>query len=375
LRRPDHQRQDAKGNHMSSASTRLANRIKAVVAYKRGVTEIDYFPPEVWIELTSVCNLACIMCPTGLGLVTRPTGFMSFDVFRTIIDDVAPHRPTIMMFLGGESLLNKKAIEMIAYAKSKEVTVSLNTNGTVFTEKLFRALLDVGLDSLTFSFDGYTKAVYERIRVKANYEKVVSNIQSLLRMKKDLGLVKPFVTIYTLAVTEESLENEAEFTQRFEGLPVDRFSVDTPRNWAGVLESGGEVQLTEMGARVTPCHRVWKTTAVLWDGTVVPCCADFSGDMPMGNVKDRPLTELLNTDTYRQLRRAMVARDLEAYPLCRGCDETRPKKTIAGVPVDMLNSFKSEIAETILGERATGWLRRTRYRERRQRNPSSSRTR
>jgi len=351
---------------MNSASTRLANRAKAVLAYRRGNVEIDYFPPEVWIELTSECNLACIMCPTGLGLVTRPTGFMSFDMFRTIIDDVAPHRPTIMMFLGGESLLNKKAIEMIAYAKSREVTVSLNTNGTVFTEKLFRALLEVGLDSMTFSFDGYTKAVYERIRVKANYEKVIANIQAFLGIKKELGLVKPFVTIYTLAVMEESLENEAEFRRHFGGLPVDRFSVDTPRNWAGVLASGGEVQLTEMGNRVTPCHRVWKTTAVLWDGTVVPCCADFSGDMPMGNVKDQPLTELLNTEKYRQLRRAMVERDLDAYPLCRGCDEIRPKKTIAGVPVDMLNSFKSEIAEAVLGERTTGWLRRMRYRDQRQ---------
>jgi radical SAM protein with 4Fe4S-binding SPASM domain len=340
----------------------LANRTKAVVAYKRGDVEIDYFPPEVWVELTSVCNLACIMCPTGLGQVTRPTGFMSFETFRTIIDDVAPHRPTIMMFLGGESLLSKKAVEMIAYAKSKDVAVSLNTNGTVYTEKLFRALLEVGLDYLTFSFDGYTKAVYEKVRVKANYENVISNIQSFLRMKKSMNLKKPFVTIYTLAVKEESLENEADFRRHFDGLPVERFSVDVPRNWAGVLESGGPVQLTEMGERVTPCHRVWKTTAVLWDGSVVPCCADFSGDMTMGNVKDQPLTELLNSEKYRQLRRAMVERDLEAYPLCRGCDEIRPTKTVAGVPVDMLNSFKTEVAEAVLGERMASWLRRMRYR-------------
>lgn len=347
---------------MFPSHTRLANRAKSVLAYKRGNVEIDYFPPEVWIELTSVCNLSCIMCPTGLGQVSRPSGFMSFEVFTSIIDDVAPHRPTIMMFLGGESLLNKRAIEMIAYAKSTGVAVSLNTNGTVFTEKMYRELIEAGLDYLTFSFDGYTKEVYEKIRVKANYETVISNIQTFLKMKKELKLTKPFVTIYTLAVMEESLEHEGEFRQHFDGLPVDRFSVDTPRNWAGVLKSGGPVQLVEMGERATPCHRVWKTTAVLWDGAVVPCCADFSGDMEMGNVKDKPLTELLNSDDYQALRRAMVERDLQAFPLCSGCDETRPTKTVAGVPVDMFNSFKSEVAEAVLGERMARWLRRVRYR-------------
>jgi radical SAM protein with 4Fe4S-binding SPASM domain len=347
---------------MRPGSTRLLNRSKAVLAYKRGDTEIDYFPPELWIELTSVCNLACIMCPTGLGQVTRPTGFMTFDVFKSVIDDVAPHSPTIMMFLGGESLLNKQAVEMVAYAKSKKVAVSLNTNGTVFTEKLFRELVDLGLDYMTFSFDGYTKEVYEEVRVKANYEKVISNIQAFLRIKQESKSAKPFVTIYTLDVMKESLANESAFRSHFAGLPVDRFSVDTPRNWAGVLESDGPVQLTEMGADVTPCHRVWKTTAVLWDGEVVPCCADFSGDMVMGNVKDTPLTELLNSDAYKDLRSAMVSRKLDDYPLCRGCDEIRPKKTLGGVPVDMFNSFKSEIAEAVVGERAATWLRRNRFR-------------
>ena len=44
-------------------------------------------PHEIIIEPTNVCNLKCPVCPTTYGM-ERKNGFMEFNVFKSIIDDL-----------------------------------------------------------------------------------------------------------------------------------------------------------------------------------------------------------------------------------------------------------------------------------------------
>ena len=46
------------------------------------------FPPQVVIETTAACNLACSHC--GHASMTRPKGHMSMPLFRRIVDEVWP---------------------------------------------------------------------------------------------------------------------------------------------------------------------------------------------------------------------------------------------------------------------------------------------
>ena len=48
------------------------------------------FPDRVYVESTNVCNLDCIMCPTGLHIDTRPKGYIEWDLYTAIIDEIAP---------------------------------------------------------------------------------------------------------------------------------------------------------------------------------------------------------------------------------------------------------------------------------------------
>ena len=74
---------------------RLEKRVRArlnmpvkFAAWKLGARRAPIFPDRVYIESTNHCNLKCIMCPTGLGVIQRPKGYMDMDLYRRIVDEL-----------------------------------------------------------------------------------------------------------------------------------------------------------------------------------------------------------------------------------------------------------------------------------------------
>ena len=62
--------------------------------------------------------------------------------------------------------------------------------------------------------------------------------------------------------------------------------------------------------------------AVLSDGTVVPCCLDHEGDVPLGNLFSQELDEILRALPAQALLSGFAARKL-TQPLCRRCGYAR----------------------------------------------------
>ena len=77
-----------------------------------------------------------------------------------------------------------------------------------------------------------------------------------------------------------------------------------------------DVNAPETGTRF--CLGLREQAAVLCDGTVTPCCLDHEGDIPLGNLLERNLEEILDTPRARALVRGFSeGRPPEA--LCRRC--------------------------------------------------------
>ena len=160
--------------------------------YKRGSQKLPYGPLRLWLEPTSFCNLKCPMC-TSKDIPEDKIGYMDWDLYRKIIDEAKGFVYDINLFMGGESLFHKRLPEMIAYAKANGIRTRLSTNATVLTKEQREEPLDAGLDFIIFSFDGYEKEIYEKIRVNANFEKTLGNIRAFLEEKKERGTGKPYV--------------------------------------------------------------------------------------------------------------------------------------------------------------------------------------
>ena len=61
---------------------------------------------------------------------------------------------------------------------------------------------------------------------------------------------------------------------------------------------------------------------MLVDGTVVPCCLDHNGDLPLGNLLNQELEEIMSTDKARGIYKGF-SRKKAVEPLCRRCGYAR----------------------------------------------------
>ena len=70
------------------------------------------------------------------------------------------------------------------------------------------------------------------------------------------------------------------------------------------------------------CYGLRDQAGVLCDGTVVPCCMDHEGDIPLGNLFSQSLGEILASDRAQRIREGF-SRRRATEPLCRTCGFAR----------------------------------------------------
>jgi MoaA/NifB/PqqE/SkfB family radical SAM enzyme len=83
-------------------------------AYEAGITHGPFFPDRLYVESTSFCNLHCVMCPTGIGSIRRPKGYMAMDLYQRIVDEVAPQAPAIVLHSWGEPMMHPRLFDISA---------------------------------------------------------------------------------------------------------------------------------------------------------------------------------------------------------------------------------------------------------------------
>jgi radical SAM protein with 4Fe4S-binding SPASM domain len=305
---------------------------RAAWNYRRHSTRLTYPPLRLWVEPTSVCNLRCVMCPNK-ELKREEKGFMDFALFEKIIREASQFALDLHLYHRGESLLHPRLVEMIQLAEAAGLFVKLHTNATTLDERLSRGIIEAGLDQLTFSFDGFDAATYEKIRVNGRFEKTVANIIGFLEQKKALKAKKPTAILELIAFPEVNPHSQdaarKAFLNRFRGLPLDRIEIRELHNWAGET---GEAPSTQ---HYSLCPFLWLSLIVLWEGTVLPCTQDFHGFYSLGNVREKSLRELWNSPSLVELREKIINQDLASLPTCARCDRLR-RPTWFGIPRDYL---------------------------------------
>ena len=70
------------------------------------------------------------------------------------------------------------------------------------------------------------------------------------------------------------------------------------------------------------CQGLRDHVGVLWDGTVVPCCLDHEGDIPLGNLYDGSLEDIRSSPRARAIYNGF-SQGRAAEELCRRCGYRR----------------------------------------------------
>jgi len=284
---------------------------------------MDYYIPPLpsvyWIDVTRRCNLRCIMCPQSAGL-RNPRAEMALATFRGIINDISQTRPLVKLYLSGEPLLHEGLFEMIAYAAARGCRTMIHTNATLLTAEMSEKILASSLTFLSFSFDGCSREVYEKLRPPASFERVESNIRRFLELRRANGNGGPRTAIEIIRMRDTEGRVEG-FINAWQRSGVDEVRVTGYLTWLGGVEDR-RVNVTHEGDGYKPCAAPFRHGCILCDGTAVPCCLDVNGRMPLGNVTETPFRDLWIGGGYRHLRLQMLTGTLSPLSICHGCDNT-----------------------------------------------------
>lgn len=308
----------------AAASYLISHIIKQPVVWGR--------PVGLMIEPINRCNLQCPLCPIGTGELTREPGAMSLANFIRILDNAGPQIRTLALWNQGEPTINDELPEMIRIAKQRRIYTVTSTNGTLILRRnLARRLIEAGLDELIFSIDGLTQKTYEIYRVGGRLETVVEGMKEVRRLRDELGKTTPRIVMQWLPMKHNTHEIprlrktaagwgadtvEIKTTQIYTDEQAEAFlpEVESLRRY----ERRG--QKWETKRRYQSCRRLWFSTVVDWDGTVIPCCFDKDEDYPMGNALTEDLATIWKGKAYSRLRRVLL-KEGRREEMCRNCTE------------------------------------------------------
>lgn len=289
-------------------------------------------PVHLTIEPTNACNLRCPVCETGNGTMARKTGLVSFEKYRALIDQVAPHTAVLMFYFMGEPFLNKHAYEMIRYARDKGLWVETCSNGDYVDAA---GIIYSDVNEISFQIGGMTQETHEKYRVRGNLERVQQNLMELLDLRRRTPNSSVRVNV-GFVVMRHNEHEVPEFLRWAKEIQVDTANVIDPcvrtvkegerllpsdrRYWFYDEEAFRRGVLKPKHLPDNECTWIWNSVVVAWDGSVVPCCRDPNGRHVMGNVFDTPLSDIWNGPEMRAFRQRIITNqgDVDICKLCSG---------------------------------------------------------
>lgn len=281
------------------------------------------------IELTNRCPMRCVMCPRT-NHMTRPQGFMTFDIFQRVIDELILVNPTAgrlgtYLHHFGESLLHPELDRFVAYAEHRGVRTMISVNPLAMKDAVIDRLIQSPPSYLMIALDGHDNESFARIRgVKNGYDLSVERLQRYLarKVKEKIPTHVEFsmVDFVENAESIRLLKGRWAAVEGIDAVVAKRFSA-----WDGSaaeINAYAPVPMTNEEARkhqaLPSCELPWEKLSILWDGTVVPCCYDFDKKVVLGNIKEKTLSEIWNGEPMQALRAEFRSNRLE-NPLCRDC--------------------------------------------------------
>ena len=272
---------------------------------------------KIYLEISNRCNLCCAFCPG----TKRTPRTMSREEFAALLPKLRPWTDYLYFHLMGEPLCHPELAEFLALAAEFDFKVILSTNGTLLAQQQEALLNAPGLYKVNISLHAF-----EANDLPIPFSRYLADCFAFGKAAEGNVVVS-----YRLwnnggadARNEEILQTMARYFPR----PWREEKLG-PRIGARVYLQHGDkfdwpdLSAPDQGARIS-CYGLKDHIGVLCDGTVVPCCLDHEGDIPLGNLFQEKLEDILATPRAQEMLHGFSC-GTATEELCRRCGYARAK--------------------------------------------------
>lgn len=276
-------------------------------------------PNKAFLEITNACNLACSFCHG----TKRPIKYLSQEEFATAAVRLRPFADYLYFHLMGEPLLHPLLSEFFEIAGTLGYKVIITTNGTLLSKKGEILLSAPALHKISISLHAY-----EANEMGIPMEKYLCDCFDFCKKAAEK---EKFAVLRLWNIGGEETKND-----QILALMKEHF----PDEWAATrsgyrlqskvfLEWGDKFDWPDIDGEFLgedhTCYGLRDQIGVLSDGTVVPCCLDADGAIPLGNIFDSRLDNILSSPRAQALKKSLQSRRV-CEELCRRCGYARKKQ-------------------------------------------------
>lgn len=275
---------------------------------------------KAYLEITNVCNLRCAFCPG----TRRPAGFLSVQDFQCYGEKLRPHTEYLYLHLMGEPLLHPRLAELLAAAEELCFRVMITTNGTLLSRRGELLCASPAVEKVSISLHSFEGNEGEGLE---------GYLEQCIRFAKNASAAgkKCALRLWNL----DGADTRGANTQN--GAILAALETAFPGPWrvgrrgttlapSIFLEWKERFDWPDLSApeenSPTFCYGLRDQVGVLCDGTVVPCCLDHEGDVPLGSLREQTLEEILNSPRARAIYDGF-SQGRAQEKLCRRCGFAR----------------------------------------------------
>ena len=269
---------------------------------------------KIYIEITNICNLKCEFCPE----TERVKQYMAVENFEEIIKKIHKSTKLVCLHVKGEPLLHNKLEEIIEILEKYNLKANITTNGTLIKRNLEILKKSKALRQINFSIHSimqnkslnkqYLLDIFESAE-KLEHTIISYRLWNLKTIKENdinSSIIEEIEKYYNIQNLKQQLI-ENQFIEIKKNMFINQ---DTEFTWPNINQN----IIIEKGR----CLALKDQIAILVDGTVVPCCLDNNGDIPLGNIFEEPRADILEK-THTATIKKNFENGIITCELCKRC--------------------------------------------------------
>ncbi len=287
---------------------------------------------------------------------------MGLDLAKSALDQIAQLdlAEKVTFHVMGEPLLHPDFFEILDHALSNGLNVGLTTNGALLRTNIINSLAERDLHQIDISLQSPDADSFNLTRgTRIDFHKYRENLMQMIeacwkREKHPIFKIRIMTTKFSGKMRDKlgipdflgSTKELRNVVREWAELAYDRIGFNGEQRHAAlkrvdklniygwnVIEIYPKLfietyVLTDWGnafAEDDPyevshgyCFGMRDHFAILYNGDFVLCCVDFDGKTAIGNLKDKPLIDILNSEELKEIMDGFKTNRL-VNPYCRKC--------------------------------------------------------